>query len=172
MALDTRRLLGVAVAFALLTAGVVVVQSGLLATVDPPDDGEYDRATVTLVSDSGERLAEIDVRIADTSEKRYLGLSDTESLAPREGMLFVHESEGQYAYVMRDMSFPLDIVFIAPNGTVTTVHHAPLPPEGTSNAELTRYRGTGRYVLELPQGTANETGLDAGDRVAIPDSVG
>lgn len=171
MALDTRQLFGVAVAFVLLTAGIVVVQSGLLATVDPPEDDEYDRATVALVDASGAQLAEVDVRIADTPEKRYLGLSATESLGPREGMLFVHDAEGQYAYVMRDMAFPLDIVFIAPDGTVTTIHHAPLPPEGTSNSELTRYRGTGRYVLELPRGTVNETGLSEGDRVVIPDSV-
>jgi uncharacterized membrane protein (UPF0127 family) len=167
------RYLAVAVAVVLLTAGaVVVLESGLLAAVDPPDDSTYDRASVELVDASGEQLATIDVRIADTPEKRYLGLSNTTSLGDREGMLFVHDSAGQRAYVMRDMAFPLDIVFIAPDGTVTTIHHATLPPEGTSNADLTRYRGQGQYVLELPMGTTNETGLDTGDRVVVPDSVG
>ena len=94
MARSTRQLLGVAIAFILLTAGVLVVQSGLLATIDPPADDEYDRTTVALVDASGERLADIDVRIADTAEKRYLGLSATESLDAREGMLFVHDAEG------------------------------------------------------------------------------
>ena len=162
----SRALLAVGALLVLLTAGVFVAQSGLLATVNQPED--YERTTVALVDADGERLAEIRVRVADTPEKRYLGLSATDSLEPREGMLFVHDSPGQYAYVMRDMAFPLDIVFIAPNGTVTTVHHAPLPPEGTSGSDLTRYRGYGRYVLELPLGTANETGLDEGDRVVIP----
>ena len=166
------RYVAIAVAVVLLAIVFVVTQSGLLATVDPPDDAEYDRTTVELVDTSGERLAEIDVRIADTPEKRYLGLSNTTSLDPREGMLFVHDSMGSHAYVMRDMAFPLDIVFIAPNGTVTTIHHATLPPEGTSESDLTRYRGRGQYVLELPLGTANETGLDEGDRVVIPESVG
>ncbi|WP_380678170.1 DUF192 domain-containing protein [Salinigranum sp. GCM10025319] len=141
-------------------------------TADATEDSEYDRTTVELVDDSSESLAEIDVRIADTREKRFLGLSATESLEPREGMLFVHDSEGRYAYVMRDMDFPLDIVFVAPDGTVTTIHHATLPPEGTSESQLTRYPGRGKYVLEMPMGTANETGLDEGDRVVIPDSVG
>jgi hypothetical protein len=172
MVVDTRQLLAVAALFVLLTAGVVVVQSGVLATVDPPDASDYERTTVALVDASGERLAEIDVRVADTPEKRYLGLSNTTSLDPREGMLFVHDSEGQYAYVMRDMAFPLDIVFIAPGGEVTVIHHATLPPAGTSESELTRYRGRGRYVLELPLGTANETGLDEGDRVVIPGETG
>jgi hypothetical protein len=172
MAVDSRHLLAVAVLFVLLTGGVLVVQSGLLAAVDPPADDEYERTTVELVDDSGERLAEIDVRVADTPEKRYLGLSNTTSLDSREGMLFVHDDEGQYAYVMRDMDFPLDIVFVSSEGRVTEIHHATLPPEGASGSDLTRYRGEGRYVLELPMGTANETGLDEGDRVVIPDSVG
>jgi uncharacterized membrane protein (UPF0127 family) len=209
MAVDSRQLLAVAVLFVALTAGVLVVQSDVLAppspspsasasadsaspsapadtasqsttadatsqstTADATDDSAYDRTTVELVDVSGESLAEIDVRIADTREKRYLGLSATESLDAREGMLFVHDSEGRYAYVMRDMDFPLDIVFVAPDGTVTTIHHATLPPEGTSESQLTRYPGRGKYVLEVPMGTANETGLDEGDRVVIPDSVG
>ena len=165
------RYLAIAVAIVLLATVFVVTQSGLLATVNPPDDGQYNRTTVELVDASGEQLANIDVRIADTPEKRYLGLSNTTSLGPREGMLFVHDSPGSYAYVMRDMAFPLDIVFIASDGTVSTIHHATLPPEGASGSDLTRYRGQGRYVLELPLGTTNETGLDEGDRVVIPDSV-
>ncbi len=69
--------------------------------------------------------------------------------------MFVHDSSGTYAYVMRDMDFPLDIVFVAENGTITRIHHAELAPEGTSESDLTRYRGTGKYVLELPYGYTN-----------------
>jgi len=39
-------------------------------------------------------------------------------------MLFVHDETGKHAYVMRGMSFGLDIVFVAPNGTVTEIHEA------------------------------------------------
>jgi len=81
-------------------------------------------------------------------------------------MLFVHEQEGNHGYVMRDMAFPLDMVFIAENGTITTIHHAPVAPDG----DLTEYSGRAKYVLEVPMGYTNETGVEVGDRVVIEDA--
>ena len=155
-----------AVAAALV--GVLVLGAGAVVALDAGllSSEAHDRTTVTLVEDDGTRLATVDVRVADTSMERYTGLSDTESLAPGEGMLFVHEHVGTHAYVMRKMDFPLDIVFVAPNGTVTQIHHAPVPST-TSGDELTRYRGYGKYVLELPRGYADRTGLDEGERVVV-----
>ena len=159
--MNSRAVAAVLVGVLVLGAGVVVaVDAGLLSS------GAHDRTTVTLVDDNGTRLATVDVRVADTTTERYTGLSDTESLAPGEGMLFVHDRAATHAYVMRKMDFPLDIVFVAPNGTVTRIHHAPVP-SNTSGEELTEYRGYGKYVLELPRGYADRTGLDEGDRVAI-----
>lgn len=146
----------------------MVALTGCLGTLtSAANDGEYERTTVTVVDEGGTELGTADVRVADTYSKRYTGLSDTESLGPNEGMLFVHGSEDEYAYVMRDMDFPIDIVFIAANGTVTRIHNAELPPEGTSESELTRYRGTGKYVLEVPYQWTNRTGVSVGDTVEI-----
>lgn len=149
---------------ALAIAAAIVVESGILYTVDDPEIDGYERTTLTTYDDNGSRLATVEVRIADTRDKRYLGLSDTEQLPSGEGMLFVHERESRHAYVMRRMSFDLDIVFVGANETVTTIHHAPAP-DGEYEK---RYRGTGRWVLEVPRGWTNRTGLDAGDRVAVP----
>ncbi|RLM59733.1 DUF192 domain-containing protein [Halobellus sp. Atlit-31R] len=149
---------------ALLALGVVAVATnpGLLPT------GEYERTTVTVVDDAtGQTLASVDARVADTGQKRYTGLSDTDSLGPNEGMLFVHDAEDRHAYVMREMAFPIDIVFADANGTITTIHHAALPPDGTSGSELTRYRGRGQYVLEVPYNYTVRHGIEPGDQVRI-----
>jgi uncharacterized membrane protein (UPF0127 family) len=127
----------------------------------------YATTTVDLVAENGTTLATVDVWVADTFAKRYTGLSDTTALKEGEGMLFVHESEGNHAYVMRNMDFPLDMVFVAENGTITRIHHAPLPPEGTSGSDLTQYSGRARYVLEVPMGYTNRTGVEAGDRMVV-----
>ncbi|WP_424016689.1 DUF192 domain-containing protein [Halorientalis pallida] len=153
----------------LILAVALLVQSGVLAP--PLDPGDYENATVTVRDDNGTTLATVDVRIADTDRKRYVGLSETASLDPGEGMLFVHDSVDTRAYVMRNMSFPLDILFLAPDGTITTIHHAPTEP-GERGDDLTEYRGRGRYVLEVPRGYTNATGIDEGDTVVIPDDVG
>ncbi|MFC6787585.1 DUF192 domain-containing protein [Halobaculum halobium] len=147
---------------------LLVVLAGCTGTVaNVANDDEYDRTTVTVVDERGAELGTVDARVADTYSKRYTGLSDTESLGENEGMLFVHDSEGQYAYVMREMAFPIDIVFIAANGTVTRIHHAELPPRGTSESELRRYRGTGNYVLEVPYGWTDDHDVCEGDTVEI-----
>jgi uncharacterized membrane protein (UPF0127 family) len=150
----------------LAVAGIVYLQTG--PCLGTPSG--YDRANVTLEDRNGSALATVAVRIADTNTKRCVGLSNTESLGDGEGMLFVHENADTYAYVMRDMAFPLDIVFVAGNGTVTEIHHAATEP-GESGDELTRYRGPGKYVLEVPRGYTNATGLDVGDRVVVPAGV-
>ena len=175
-----------------IAVAFLAFQSGLW--VDVVGVGEYDQGTVTVTDspnttpspdatpctappnrtavtacDGSQALATVDVRIANTQPQRYTGLSDTESLGPNEGMLFVHETEGQYAYVMRDMDFDIDIIFIAENGTITTIHHASAPPEGERYSE--QYAGRGKYVLEVNRGWTNRTGVSVGDRVELPAGV-
>lgn len=151
----------VVVALLLVTAGgVAAYDLGYF------DSGEYERTSVTVVDDdTGDTLATVDVRIADTFEKRYTGLSNTTSLGRDEGMLFVHDSEGERAYVMRKMDFPLDIVFVDANGTITTIHHAPL--EEPNSSQLARYEGAGTYVLEVPYDYTTEHGIEVGDELRI-----
>lgn len=153
--------LGILVAFALV--GVVGADLGYLGD-------QQSHANVTVVDDNGTKLATVHVRIADTYRERYRGLSGTKSLADGQGMLFVYESAGHYTYVMRDMNYPLDIVFADANGTITSIHHAPVPPPGTSEDELKKYRGYGKYVLEVPRGYTTRRGITVGDRIVVRQS--
>jgi uncharacterized membrane protein (UPF0127 family) len=151
-----------------LALGLIVLEFGLwLALVDP---GEYDRGQVAIDDGTGERLGTVDVRIANTADKRTIGLGRTDRLEPTEGMLFVHDREGRHSYVMRGMNFSLDIVFVDANGTVTAIHHADPPSSLTPESLLERYTGEGKYVLEVNRGWTNETGVDVGDRVRLPDA--
>ncbi|WP_436924778.1 DUF192 domain-containing protein [Halosimplex amylolyticum] len=161
---DSRIVWGFAVFLLFFLGGVYVSQSGLIYQINPPDPDGYERVTVTAYDENGTELATVEVRVADTRAKRYLGLSNTSALAMDEGMLFVHAEEGTHGYVMRDMAFPLDIVFVGADERVNEIHHAGVPEESPETA----YRGEARWVLEVPRGWANETGVDAGDRIAIP----
>jgi uncharacterized membrane protein (UPF0127 family) len=151
----------------LLVSALVVV--GFVAHDELSGLGGPDRTTVTVLDEDGRTLGAVEVRVADTYRERYTGLSDAESLGPDEGMLFVHDEEGEYAYVMRRMDFPLDIVFIDADGRITTIHHAPVPEEIENGNG--RFPGHGKYVLEVPRGYTNATGVDVGDRVTIPAGV-
>ncbi len=141
--------------------GVLLVQAGLVSA----PWGE-DRAEVRVLDEAGEPKAVVDAEVADTWSERYTGLSEHESLAEGEGMLFVHSSEAERTYVMREMDFDIDIVFVDADREITTIEHARAPEPGEDGEDL-EYTGQAQYVLEVPRGHANETGLAVGDAVEI-----
>jgi len=138
------------------------------AAYDVDRTGDYNRTTVALRDADGTRLATVDVRIADTAEKRRIGLSKTESLPKGEGMLFVHPGGGRHTYWMRGMAFPIDIVFSTAAGEVTKIHHAATPDELDNFGD---FPGRGTYVLEVPRWYTNETSIEVGDCLAVPAGV-
>lgn len=147
-----------------LIALTVVVGAVAASDVLDTDDrsGAYNWTTVTIVdSNSDTELATAEVRIADTFSKQYTGLSNTTSLDPNEGMLFIHDGDTP-GYVMRDMAFAIDIVFIDSDGEITAIHHAEPDDDQT-------FRGPGRYVLELPHHYTTDNNITVGDRAEIPD---
>lgn len=121
----------------------------------------YETTEVRVTSD-GETLGSVTAAVADTQELRYLGLSDTESLPPDRGMLFVYESVGDHTFVMRGMDFGIDIVYADGDDTITRIHHAPKPGPNEDGNEQ-RYPGRGQYVLEINYGWTTERGVEAGD---------
>ena len=149
------------------TTGATETRTSHDTTAAQTAEGGEERANLTFVAENGTALANISAMVSDTHEERYTGLSDTESLGPNEGMLFVYQESGDHAYVMRDMDFPLDIIYVASNGTITEIHHAPLPPENTSESDLKLYRGTGQYVVEVNYNFTVEHNITEGDEVRI-----
>jgi len=129
--------------------------------------GDYRHTTVTVRdAETGDELGRIRAAVADTWSKRYLGLSETDALPGDRGMLFVHDESGEYTYVMRNMSFGIDIVFIGADGTITTIHEAPKPKPDEDGDDQT-YPGEGRYVLEVNRGWMANHGVEVGDRVSF-----
>jgi len=144
--------------------GVLAIELGLVV---PPWVENRQAATVTLVDgETGERLARVDVEVADTRKERYTGLSNHDSLANGSGMLFIHDGEASRTYVMRKMDFPIDIVFVGADRRVTAIHHARAPGPNEDGNDI-RYSGYAKYVLEVPRGYADEIGLSVGDRIEI-----
>ena len=58
------------------------------------------------------------VEIATTSAQQQQGLSGRNSLPQNQGMLFIFKTAGRYAFWMKGMKFPLDIIFINNNKIV------------------------------------------------------
>ena len=110
----------------------------------------------------------IAVQIADTDEKRQLGLSGRASLNEGEGMLFIFDEQGELAFWMKDMLFTIDIIFADQDGKVVTIYkevspesYLKSPPEVfTSDAEAL-------YVLEVPAGFAEKHGISQNSKIIV-----
>ena len=134
-------------------------------TTPTPVHPDYGQTTVAVLDgESGEELGRVEAAIADDQSLRYTGLSETDRLPEDRGMLFVYEAEQSLTYVMRNMSFDLDIVFVYGNGTIESIHERPAPEAGEDGNSI-RASGEGQYVLEVNRGWSEERGAEAGDRL-------
>ena len=114
------------------------------------------------------------VDLAVQPEERRQGLSGRESLGPDEGMLFVFEEERQLHFWMKEMRFPLDIIWIdAGCRLVGVASDVPTPPPEAGDADIPRVQSPSpaRYVLEVNAGEAQRQGLRAGDAVKFQGSI-
>lgn len=136
----------------------------------PSEQAAFDErypATVTICDENGTVLGTVNASVADDSGERHTGLSDTDVLPRGYGMLFVYDDEATRAFVMREMNFPLDMVFVGADGKINAIHHAPVPQPGVNGSDLTRYEGDAKWVLEVPCHWTDDHNVTVGDEVAI-----
>jgi len=111
----------------------------------------------------------INVQIADTDEKRAVGLSKTEFLDSNEGMLFTFsEKDVTPSFWMKDMSFYIDIIWIN-DDVIVGIEKSAQPEPGKRDTELTMYRPNEPidYVLEVAAGVSEESNFAIGDSVDL-----
>ncbi|WP_266080111.1 DUF192 domain-containing protein [Haladaptatus caseinilyticus] len=107
----------------------------------------------------------VTLEVANSDGERTRGLMYRESLPQNHGMVFVFESAQPQSFWMKNTVIPLDIIFIAPNGTVINVEHADPQPDA-NELDLRSYRSDApaKYVVEMRQGFANRTGIEPGTK--------
>lgn len=86
-----------------------------------------------------------------TESEREKGLSGTDSLAANAAMLFVFPSDGKWSVWMKDMKYPIDIVWLDSNKQVVYLVKRATPESYPDTTYVPRT--TARYIVELPAGT-------------------
>lgn len=105
------------------------------------------------------------VEVVNTRESRELGLSNRKGISGNDGMLFTFPFPGRYTFWMKDMLFPIDMIWINKEGVVVHI---------VSNAKPEDYPATysnnveALYVLEIGAGKAVEYGIYLGTKVHMP----
>jgi len=101
-------------------------------------------------------LGVIHAMVASTSEQQSLGLGQRDSLPANDGMLFPFAVPGQYGFWMKDMRFPLDMVWISSDRRVVMVSRDVSP----ASYPLVIYPPSDiSYVLELNADSASKFGI-------------
>ena len=107
---------------------------------------------------------EIPVEVADTLKKRSLGLGERTSLKKGWGMLFVFEKRKPYRFWMKDMQFPLDIIWLDNHRIVHIIHNAK-PVNSRDEPEIMTSPVPVNFVLEIAAGRAAKLRLKTGQRM-------
>ena len=108
----------------------------------------------------------VSVEIASTDSAREKGLSGRDGLAPDSGMLFIFQQPAIYTFWMKDMRFPIDILWIRQGQIVDMSVNAPVPVSGQAMS-IYSPQSPADEVLELPAGYAAAHGLRTGLPVAV-----
>lgn len=103
--------------------------------------------------------------IADTPEERRQGLSGTPALDTYEGKLFIFDTSKKHGIWMKDMLFPLDILWFDENFTLIHIEENVAPE---TYPTVFAPRDPARYVLELNAFSAKTLGLSIGQRLTLP----
>jgi uncharacterized membrane protein (UPF0127 family) len=153
----------IVISFGLVVVFLIV---GFFLINHPSNLAPNDFQNIKYVKIAGQNIK---VDLALTPAEQEQGLSSRTTLAEDSGMLFVFDRPGQYPFWMKDMNFPIDIIWLAPSGggddreaKVVYIKKDARPelfPEtyGSSN--------DAKYVLEVVSGFSDKNNLKEGDSV-------
>ncbi len=106
------------------------------------------------------------IETAKSSKEQQAGLSGRNSLPADHGMLFVFDKTDYYNFWMKNMKFPLDIIFIKDDKIISIEKNA-TPPSGESNPPIIKSGGDVNKVLEINAGLSDKYNIKKGDNLEI-----
>lgn len=105
------------------------------------------------------------VTVANSAKDKEVGLSATTSLSENQGMYFPFQPEGYYAFWMKNMKFPIDIIFIHNNHIITIYSRVPAPTSASQILPIYKPTEPTDSVLEISSGLADKYNFKVGDSV-------
>lgn len=110
----------------------------------------------------GGQMLKVDLALTPAEQEK--GLSGKISLASNTGMLFIFPEPGKYYFWMKNMNFPIDMIWFDENLQVIFIQKDVLPE---SYPETFGPNQNSKYVLEVSAGFSEKNNLIAGDRLEI-----
>jgi uncharacterized membrane protein (UPF0127 family) len=131
----------------------------LMAGAARAQDVKFERSSLVVVTSAREIKFDIELALDDVQRSR--GLMFREKLGPYEGMLFDFHREQPVSFWMKNTLIPLDMIFIAADGTIRHIHANAVPKSEETIPSGHPVRG----VFEINGGSARLLGIKPGDKV-------
>lgn len=102
--------------------------------------------------------------VAKTAKERENGLSTKSSLDKNAGMLFVFDGPGYYPFWMKNVKFPIDILYVNKD-SIVTIHQNAQPVTGNESPQIYKSIEQADKVLEINAGLSESYGFKENDSV-------
>lgn len=106
----------------------------------------------------------VSAEVSDREDSRVRGLSGRMSLSDQEGMWFDFASDGRHSFWMKEMNFPIDIIWFDKNFRAIFIKENAMPD---SYPETFTPETLDRFVLEVPAGFVKKYGVVLGEKVVV-----
>jgi uncharacterized membrane protein (UPF0127 family) len=127
------------------------------------NDGDI--ITIEIRDENNNFKKELEVELALSPQAHYQGLSNREGILKSDGMLFVFKNSSSRSFVMRNMNFNLDIIFINDNKILNIEKN--LEPEGRNYEDKYSSIGISDMVLEVEGEYSDKNNIERGDIILI-----
>ena len=121
------------------------------------DNGEMVVVTVGELS--------LNIEVVQSASELIRGLSGRYFLPPDAGMLFDFGRDDYHGIWMKDMLFPIDILWLDLEGKVVDLREGVEPD---TYPEVFRPKSPALFVLEVNAGLARDLGINVGSEIILP----
>lgn len=157
--MKTRLVVGIVIVILAIVLGVAAVN--LISNNFHFPFSSQPKSTVTIDRQT------FHVQIARTEQQKEMGLSNTATLPQDQGMIFLFATPDYYGFWMRNMKFPLDILYIARNKIVSIAYNVTNPNNPSQPLPVYKPSQPADTVLEINGGLSTKYHFSIGDSVSV-----
>ncbi|HIJ99021.1 TPA: DUF192 domain-containing protein [archaeon] len=121
---------------------------------------------IRLVNSEGKEI-KIFAEIADNETELATGLSGRGKIPENRGMFFIFPEEGTLSFWMKDMKFPLDMIFFDSQFNIVDINENAQPCRTVIGCPIYPSKKPAKYVLEINAGLIRKYNIKIGDRAII-----
>jgi uncharacterized protein len=103
--------------------------------------------------------------LATTPKDQEIGLAKFNKIDTNQGMLFIFQKADLYSFWMKNMHFPIDIIFINKNKVVDIFKNVPVVKNGVLPVYTTHVKAD--KVLEINSGLSDQYKIKVGSNIKI-----